>query len=69
MYGIGMLLVERNKTVVTMLISVAYRRSSKPLNINNLEFSVNFIDGINKEFRILLIVAEKSQNKTLIPHF
>lgn len=29
-------------------------RNSKSLNINNLESLVNFIDGVNKEFRILL---------------
>lgn len=33
-------------------------RTSKSLNINNLEV-VNFIDGVNDEFRILLKVIEK----------
>lgn len=62
------LIVGRSKTIVTIL-TIAHMRSSKSLNINNLESLVNFIDGVNKEFRILLMVAENPQNKTLIPHF
>lgn len=68
MYCTWPLTVGRSKTIVTIL-TIAHLRSSNSLNINNLESLVNFIDGVNKEFRILLMVAENPQNKTLIPYF
>lgn len=68
MYGTGLFIVGSNMTMV-IIFTIAYMRRSKSLNINNLESLVDFIDGVNKEFRVLLMVAENSQNKTLIPHF
>lgn len=68
MYCTRPLTVGRSKTIVTIL-TIAHLRSSNSLNINNLESLVNFIEGVNKEFRILLMVAENPQNKTLIPYF
>lgn len=67
-YCTRLLIVGRSKTIITIL-TIAHVRSSKSLNINNLESLVNFIDGVNEEFRIFLMVAENPQNKTLIPHF
>lgn len=67
-YCTWLLIVGRSKTIVT-IHTIVHMRSSKSLNINNLESLVNFIEGVNKEFRILLMVAENPQNKTLIPHF
>lgn len=62
--GQGPLLYSERKDYNNNASLLLLIRSSKSLNISNLEV-VNFIDGVTKEYRILLKVLEMSQNTSL----